>query len=266
MDDIVHKQIQFQIEVGYPIDSKKEADLTEMSEKYIFKAIEELVELRKEFPSVMNPWSKEQKTADRSRILEELAGVLLFIMNFAAIWKISDTEILETIKFVQERNFTTLKRKKLDQFNESVLKLPGYKSGIGQGAINPKYIFVGQNPSKNIPHGYEVWKDEHDGSSQVLVPAINKLNIAGVSYFTNLVKSTTPNNEEPSDKLVEFWFPKLQEELRILMINNPSVKLILMGSFVAKWMKAPKIPHPAYVLRGGMTHEDYVKEIEKAIK
>lgn len=266
LDQIRNSQKEFQRAVGFPIDSKKESDILEMSEKYVFKAIEELIELRREFPSMMNPWSKEQKTIDKTRIKEEFADVLLFLINFANVWDLSTEEMLEELQMIQDMNFVSLKKKKLDQFNESIMKLPGYTVGIGQGALNPKYIFIGQNPGQGIPNGYKVWSDENDGSSQILLPAINKLKIMGQCYFTNLVKSTTPNNTEPHDLDVHFWFPKLQDELRILMINNPGVKLVLMGNFVAKWMKAPKIPHPAYVLRGGMSFEDFVKEIENAIK
>lgn len=270
MNEIRKKQEEFQKVVGFPVDSKKEDDLLQMSETYIFKAIEELIELRKEFPSIMNPWSKDQRMSDRQRILEEFSDVQLFLINFANIWNLTDEEIVENLKFVQRRNFVSLKRKKLEKFNDSILGTPGYTIGVGQGNLYPKYIFIGQNPGEGIHNGYKVWSDENDGSSKVLLPILDKLQIRQDSYFTNLVKCTTPGNEQPNLEMKSFWLPKLLEEIRILSIDNPDIKIIPMGKYVSDSFSRTEyhnsIPHPAFVLRGGMTYEQYEKEVENAIK
>ena len=92
--ELIEKQREFQRAVGFPVDSILEQDRNEMSEKYTFKLIEEAVEMRREFPSAMNPWSKHQKAADLKRVREEYADVVLFLLNIAIVWKFTPDEIL----------------------------------------------------------------------------------------------------------------------------------------------------------------------------
>lgn len=113
--EIVERQREFQKEVGFPIDSVRESDRNEMAEKYLFKAIEEIIELRKEFPSAVNPWSKEQKVADLTRIREEFSDVLLFLINFMIVWRLSPEEILSQLEINQDMNFDYIKKKKATQ-------------------------------------------------------------------------------------------------------------------------------------------------------
>lgn len=270
MNDIRKKQIEFQRLLGYPVDSLVDSDRNEMAEKYLFKAIEEIIELRREFPSVVNPWSKHQKEANIERVKEEFADVLLFLMNFANVWKLSDEDIIDTIKKVQINNFNKIKEAKLEKLNGEMLKIPGYTIGVGWGSLNPKYIFVGMNPGKDIPHGYKVWSNVEDGSSRVLLPIVESLGILEESYFTNYCKSTTIDNERPNSDLTEFWIPYLKKEVNLLKTGNQEAKVIAMGNDCAETLYEHdfvihKISHPAAVLRGSRTKDQLKKEIQNAL-
>ena len=267
---IVSGQREFQKMVDFPVDTICEKERNEISEKYIFKMIEEAVELRKEFPSVVNPWSKSQKEADLTRVKEELSDVLLFLINFINVWKFTPEEILETLERVQATNFEKVKSKKLSKLNDEILKIPGYTTGIGQGNVTPKYVFIGMNPSEGIEHGYKAWSSSEDGSSKILLPILEDLGILKDSYFTNVVKSTTVENEKPSMSLSDFWFSYLTEELKVLRFNNPDMKIIAMGQYVSdtlEWKDVPhmKIYHPSYILRGSETKESYERQIKDSL-
>lgn len=267
---LIENQKVFQSLVGFPIGSIKESDRNEMAESYIFKSIEELIELRKEFPSMLNPWSKEQKTADFSRIKEELSDVLLFLTNFMIVWKITPEEILSQMIETQKQNFTRLKGKKMDSLDREILSIPGYTSGIGQGNLDAKYVFIGQNPGQEIEHGYRFWSNSEDGSSKVLLPILEKLEIIDDCYLTNFVKSTTPDNKEPNLDAEDFWKDYLVKELEIILANNSDAKIIAMGKKTQDMMSRIAgnfigIPHPATVIYGGLTKEQYEEEVKEIL-
>ena len=269
LQKIKERQIEFQRLVGFPIDSKLETDRNELSEKYVFKLIEEAIELRKEFPSIMNPWSKKNKPADLSRIKEEMSDVLLFFINLLITWRIDFEDLLKVAQGVQDVNFYKVKEKKLAMLNQRILDIPGYTSGIGQGSLNPKYVFLGMNPGKSIEHGYKVWSNSEDGSSKILLPVLEKLGILDDCYFTNIVKSTTTDNREPSKELLDFWVPFFLEELFILEADNPGVKIITMGKYVTENYQGPEvsgsIAHPASLLYGNLDKDQYEQQIRTAI-
>lgn len=266
LETIIGKQIEFQKLVGFPIETNVESVRNELAEKYLFKMIEETVELRREFPSVMNPWSKHQKIADIKRIKEEFSDVILFLMNFMITFKLSPEEMLQELESTQENNFTKIKINLMNVLNQDILKVKNYVSGIGQGSLTPDYVVIGVNPSNRITHGYRFWSDPKDGSSKILLPALEFLgkNV----YFTNTVKSTTGSDSEPSEELTDFWKEFLKREIEILKANNPNMKIITLGRWVDEHLSEYPhiaIKHPAYVLRGGMTKEEYESEIKKAI-
>ena len=260
---LIERQKELQRNVGFPIDSIVEADRNKMAEDYLFKLIEEAVELRKEFPSAINPWSKKQKPADIQRIKEEFSDVLLFLMNIAIVWRFTPEEILKMVKSVQDNNFQKLKEKKMAILNEDILKIPNRVSGIGQGNLSPTYVFIGQNPGKDITQGYRFWSDSEDGSSKVLLPILKKIGILDECYFTNIVKCTTKDNEVPDDDITKFYYEFLDRELSILKMANPNLKVITMGNWTNEhWIGDAKIAHPASVLYGGSADEYEEKLIE----
>ena len=266
MNEILEKQKEFQRLVGFPIDSIRESDRNEMAEKYIFKAIEELIEVRKEFPSTMNPWSKKQKPSDRTRVREEFTDVLLFLANLMIVWKFTPDEMLKSLTDVQNNNFNNYKTKKMNILNSEILSIPSYTCGIGQGNLKPKFIFIGQNPGSDIKKGYKFWSNPEDGSSKVLLPVLESLGIIQDCYFTNIVKSTTPDNSEPSESLTTYWNEYLKRELDILKTNNPDAKVITMGKWTEKNFNGASIhiAHPASVFYGHLAKEEYGEEIKKA--
>lgn len=248
MNDILNKQKEFERLVGIPIDTILEKERNQMSEMFLYKAIEELIEARREFPSVLNEWSKSNKEADNVRVKEELSDAFLFLSNLLLAWHITWDQFMEQVKSTQENNFSKVKEKKMKSLNEEILNVPGYTSGIGSGNINPKYVFIGINPGKEIPHGYKFWSDPESGSSKNLLPILDGYDIRDKSYFTNLVKSTTIDNKEPSQELIDFWMPFLTKEIAILTINNPDMKVITMGKLVREnYEGSATIDHPASV-------------------
>lgn len=111
INDIVLLQKIFQKLAGLPIESDTFEDKATLSEVYIFKAIEELVELRKTIPSTMNKWAKNQPEMSRQRMKEELSDVILFLVNFTIVWDLTISEILDAVSKVQTVNFQKLNDK-----------------------------------------------------------------------------------------------------------------------------------------------------------
>jgi uracil-DNA glycosylase family 4 len=239
-----------------------------MSEKYVFKLIEEAVELRKEFPSVVNPWSKKQKLADLQRVKEEFSDVLLFALNIAIVWRFKPEDVIKELIEVQHNNFLNLKKKKMEFLNSDILKIPGRVSGVGGGSLFPSYVFIGQNPGESITQGYKFWSDDKDGSSKVLLPILDDMNITHNCYFTNIVKCTTPKNEAPGKEMTEFYKTMLMTELDILRLGNPDMKIITLGKWASEQLQDiphDDLAHPATVLYGSMSAENYKESVHKLI-
>lgn len=267
INKLTKAQWDFQLLAEKPVDSIQEKVRNSLAEEYILKLIEESIEVRKEFPSAFNPWSKTQKVADIKRIKEEMSDVFLFFVNLLNVWRIDFEDFLNEVEEIQDNNFKGLKGKKLAIVNQKVMNTPTHTSCIGHGNPNPKFIIVGLNPGSDIEHGYKCWSNPEDGSSRILLPILEELDILKDCYFTNLVKSTTLNNEEPSEDDVKFWSNLLKEELDILKTNNPDAKIVGLGKFVDSHIKVDiSIPHPAYVYHGGMSLLDYKDVITQWIK
>ncbi len=271
IEKILNKQVALQKLVKMPIDTNLEAVRDELGEKYIFKMIEEAIELRKEFPSTANPWSKTNHQADFKRIKEEACDVMFFLINFLLTFKISPDELLNELEKVQDNNFNKIKGKMMDQLNQDILKVQNHVSGVGQGNLSPRYIFIGQNPGKDITQGYRFFSNKEDGSSQILLPILENLGIIDQCYFTNVVKSTTEGNAQPSDDLASFWTEFLDKEIEILKANNPNAIIITMGKWTFDQVIQRKYPgsvvaikHPSYIMRKNMNSEDYANEIKAA--
>lgn len=199
LDKIIERQKEFQRFLGFPIDSNLGHDRNELSEKYIFKLIEEAIELRKEFPSVVNPWSKKQKEVEIPRVKEEMSDVFLFFVNIMATWKISPEELFETIIQVQNNNLLKVKERKLKMLNESISNIPGYAIKHGFGSVNPARIYVGKFS-----------EGKYDAAC----------------YHTDIVKCELPNGRLPNEDELNFWTPIFNEELEILLAGNKDAEII----------------------------------------
>lgn len=156
------------------------------------------------------------------------------------------------------------KLEKLQQLEQQILEIPG-TIGIGNGNINPDFIFLGQNPGRDMIHGARVFSDPNKRSSAgILLPILEKLNILQYCYFDNIVKTTTVNNDIPSDEEIQIWLSVLIQELTILQHGNEA-KIIAMGNFASTVLTRAdirniKISHPARVLYG-YSVDDYTQEI-----
>lgn len=252
------RQADFQRMVGAPIDSKLEKDRNQLSETYVFKGMEEMVELRKTFPSALNPDEKNRATVEKETVLFEFCDVIHFLINLSIVWKFSFEEILESLEKVQDNNYAKIKAKKMAQLTDLILRQPNYKTGIGYGNLSPKYIFIGQNPGNSLPyHGYPTWSEPTVGSAKILLPILEELGIKIEDcYFTNVVKSVTEKNEIPSKGLTSFWLEFLNKEIELLTYGNSLFKVIPMGSFASKELGIKGIPHPAVVFHG-TSRSDY---------
>lgn len=261
MIEILKKQQEFERLVGVPIDTILEKERNQMSEMFIYKAIEELVEARREFPSVLNEWSKSNKEANNQRVKEELSDAFLFISNLLLAWHIPWDDFLIQVRSTQENNFTKIKEKKMKRLNEEILNVPGYKSCIGTGSINPKYIFVGINPDVEIKHGQLAWTED-TASRKILIKNLKELGIHDQCYFTNMVKSTIVNNLDPSEESIGFWKTSLGEEIAILKINNPNARIITMGKLVRDNVVGDAyIDHPTSMLINAGAYDEYRMQI-----
>jgi uracil-DNA glycosylase family 4 len=279
IEKIIARQREFQKNLAkFPIDSNLESDRNELSEGYVLKMIGEIMEFTREFPSAFNKLSKHSKEADMTRIKEELSDVFLYFCNLLLTWRISWPDFLEAVTQVQNNNFVKVKEKLMKALNDEIIDIPGYTCGIGSGSVMPKYVFIGQNPGEDMPRGYKFWSNPSDGSSKVLLPALDAIGVRQDCYFTNIMKCPTDGNREPTDDEIAFWREYLIEELSILRAGNPDMKIVLMGAFVQTQMSGSvflvnqgstspilHVKHPAYVLRGGMTQDDYLQELKNVL-
>ena len=188
------------------------------------------------------------------------------------MWKIEGETLIETLEQVQKNNYLKVKEKMMEFLNQEILGVPGYTSCIGSGSLMPKYVFIGQNPGHKIPHGYKAFSGEEvegaglRSAGTVLSANLMKAQISKDDcYFTNLVKSTTENNQQPDIDSTIFWTPFLLKELDILLAGNSNCKIIAMGNWVDENLKIKhrKIPHPSAVLYG-FNEGDFRRELDHA--
>lgn len=263
LDKIIEDQKEFQRLLDIPVDSLAEVDKLQMAELHVYKAIEELIELRKTFPSTLNKHEKNRPVINREEIKKEFCDSLLYHINFANVWNISVKEVLDTLSIVQDNNFKKAKEKIMGRLNSEILRVPTGPTGavgIGSGSLMPVFIFVGQNPAEGIESGYQFFSNRNDGSSKILIPVLEELGMLDYCYFTNIVKSTTPKNVKPSNELTKFWMEFLYRELEILKRGCPA-KIIPMGKYAQIWMNMPGIPHPAAVSYNSVTLEEFKKKV-----
>lgn len=106
---ILQNQITFQNLAG--IDILNEKNNLALMEGYLFKAIEECVELRKTFPSAFNSVEKNPGNLARPEMLAELADIFLFLANFMIATQLTICEVVQAIEEKQKVNLNTIMRK-----------------------------------------------------------------------------------------------------------------------------------------------------------
>lgn len=112
---IKQTQYAFQKRMGIDMTDPDVLSSYRLGESYLMKTIEEIVELRKCFPSGFNRWEKNPPRPDfdemHKRIREEFADVALFLVNFTLVFGITLEEVLDTVEEVQEVNIKKLQEK-----------------------------------------------------------------------------------------------------------------------------------------------------------
>lgn len=261
LNQIIGKQIEFQEILNIDINTIVENDRNRIGENYIYKGIEEFVELRRTFPSVINADEKNPRTVDMVEVMNELSDVALFLLNFMVVFRITPEELLNHVPKVQENNFLKKKEKEMARLNHEIMRSPALVVGIGGGNIFPKYIFVGQNPAQTMKRGHTFYS-VNEGSGKILLDIIDNLGIRDQCYFTNLVKETTENNAVPPQDMIIFWRTFLHREIEILNWGCENKPIIIpIGSVSQKNLGYPGIIHPSYVMRGGITEEEYAFKV-----
>jgi uracil-DNA glycosylase family 4 len=147
------------------------------------------------------------------------------------------------------------KKYEMEKLNEHVMKVYDDYCMFGNGNLNPKYVFIGQNPGQGLKKTciMDLEKDEIKTSFGLLFYILRNVGLMKKSYFTNLVKVKTKNNEIPNKNMTNFWLDFLKKELEILKINN-DFKTISLGNFVYDTLKdnnieSIKLTHPSFYLR-----------------
>jgi uracil-DNA glycosylase family 4 len=276
---ILETQREFQKLAEVNIDTIVASEINALSEMYLFKAIEEIIELRKTFPSELNKWSKTQGDENLRDILSELSDVALFLMNFILARKISLDQLLEFLPVVQEHNFMKLKRKKLDILNDEMSRVPNKRVGFGGGDLMPAVIIIGQNPGKSLNEENSCWENAPTKSAvgflkRAIKIAQSKFNLElddGDFYFTNVVKEVTEDNAAPSHTTVKFWIPFLMREIEIISAGLDPI-ILAMGREAGKAIMQEELPisfeplqHPSYYMREGFSETQYAEQLVKKL-
>lgn len=136
----------------------------------------------------------------------------------------------------------------------------------------PKIIFVGQNPWSN-PIILRKGKTRYaftGKAGELLDECLEEYRLYDMSYITNLVRCSTPGNEQLDKVEVKACLRYLRNEIEII---KPKL-IVALGSTSRKWLRGHyenfhkvklsatsrmvySMPHPSYVLRGGMGGATY---------
>lgn len=271
LSQIIEGQREFQKLCEINLDTIVAKEINELSERYLFKAIEEIIELRKTFPSELNQWAKNQPEENRQETLYELSDALFFILNTCLVRKIAPIEVLDALAAVQEINFNKLKLKKLAILKDEMARVPHNRIGFGGGELMPQVIIIGLSPTEILESDQNSWDNYIKDSAvgflrRALKLGVNRLNLSEDDiYFTNIVKEIPENGEKPSTTMYHFWYPFLLREVEIVSAGTTPL-ILTMGSEATKVVmqrgdiKANSIMHPSYYMRNGFTEAQYYKE------
>jgi len=141
---------------------------------------------------------------------------------------------------------------------------------FGRGQFTPDLLFVGIAPGQSEDAmGVPFVGRSGKLLEQCIRSAEERLGEPVRSYFLNLVLCRTyepPNkNRDPSDAEIANCRPRLERAIKIV---DPKA-VVRLGQLVQTTLTVPlpmlDLPHPAYVLRGGMKTQEYVVAIAAAV-
>lgn len=104
LEQIFENQRILQRTHGFPIDSINPADKDRMAEIYIYKMVEECIELRRTQPSSLIPMSKSQPEIDRTAMISEGVDIQLYFINWMIARGVTPDELLDQLDAVQANN------------------------------------------------------------------------------------------------------------------------------------------------------------------
>lgn len=196
---LTKRQYEFQLLAGVDIDTQVLSDRYRIAEIFLYKAIEEIIELRRTFPSQLNKWSKNQPEADTVRIMQEFADVMFYLSNFELVMQLDPSQAALIALEVQENNFRKLKAKKLGILYEEIIRNPT-ECHVGSGNIMPRRIFIteGDEPPKD----FEPELDYH-------------------TFFTK-------NHSFSNEVIGRYWWAFLVQELAILT-SGCNAEVLIQG-------------------------------------
>lgn len=266
LDKIISLQKEFQRLAEVKIDTLVSNEINALSEMYLFKSIEEIVELRKTFPSELNKWSKNQPIEiDKQEVLAELSDVLLFIINFCIVRKITPVQVIETLSKVQEVNFRKLKSKKLTILFDEMNRLPSASPLLGSGGLMPKVILIGQTYRENgLDTVHYAWDSPSlnptiDFLQEAIRHGVNRFSINLEDfYYTDVIKEPV-REQHRGEILAKYWVPFLVREIEI--ISSGCTPLIFaLGNTVGQILKSENVPFDFQVLSNPAQYYDTGKQ------
>ncbi len=113
MNKILGRQKEFQRLYGIDLDTVDQRQKNLLAEAYLYRAAEEVFELRRTQPEGVLG-RKTKQCENRRVMIHELIDILLFLANFQLTREITWEEIIEELPQVQRNNF----EKRLQQLRE----------------------------------------------------------------------------------------------------------------------------------------------------
>jgi uracil-DNA glycosylase len=145
----------------------------------------------------------------------------------------------------------------------------GAKHGVpGEGPIDAKVIFVGQNPGAEED---EVGRPFVGRAGKYLTKTLAEFGVKRESlYITNIVKHTSPQNRKPYPDEVEACLPYLIEQIGII---KPKI-IVLLGASAKDTPRVEgieyfEVVHPSAAMRFTKMREKFraqIAELAKRIK
>ena len=124
-EQIINLQRTFQEHCGLPINGTEE-ERNQLAETYLYKCIDEIIELKDTFPSSLNKYRKNQPVENRDEMRKELCDVILWLINFCLAKKIDiselDIELVSTINNNFNKLYEKLGKEAAVKLNESISK------------------------------------------------------------------------------------------------------------------------------------------------
>ncbi len=132
----------------------------------------------------------------------------------------------------------------------------------GEGPLDARIMLVGQNPGKQEARQGKPFVGM---AGKYLNDVLARNNIDRKKlYITSVVKQTTPRNRKPTAQEINYWMPKLMEEIKRI---KPKI-IFLMGRVAWKTPRFEGIRyietyHPAAAMRFPRARDRFERDIKE---